>query len=176
MARQTPSRRITEAARQEYLSSFNMLCAFVDVCPESVWESRYFGFAYPVWVQVFHTAYFVDYWFRDDYRGKPTLSMAFDNRIPPEFEHEPDPALMITKAEMQAYLALISAKVIRFFNRLNDAKLGMEIAENTTNHTYMEVVCCQKRHVMYNVGYLNAVLRSLHLEESDWYAYNETDE
>ena len=28
---------------------------------------------------------------------------------------------------------------------------------------------------MYNVGYLNGILRSLDLNESDWYAYNEKE-
>ena len=172
---QTQPRAAAEAARNQFLSSFRMLRMFTDVCPDAVWEARFFGFSYPVWYQVYHTAYFVDFWFQEEYAAEPVLCMSFDERIPPEFEHEPDPGLLIPMAEMRAYLALLEEKTGRFFDRITDGMLGQEIPGNESNRTYLDVVCCQIRHVMYNVGYLNAILRSLGLEESDWYAYNEPE-
>ncbi|MFH1879502.1 MAG: DinB family protein [Bacillota bacterium] len=155
------------------MSTFQMLRTFVDVCPQAVWEPRFFGFPYPVWYQAYHAAYFIDYWLQDDYRGERALCMTFDSRIPPEFEHGIPPDLSISKAEMQEYITLLHAKAARFFDRLTDRMLGTEITENTINLTYLDVVCGQNRHVMYNIGYLNAILRSLNLEEADWYSYNE---
>ncbi|MDO5293460.1 MAG: hypothetical protein Q4F05_12005 [bacterium] len=35
------------------------------------------------------------------------------------------------------------------------------------------IIISQNRHVMYNIGYLNGILRSLHLKKSDWWSYNE---
>lgn len=176
MPGQTPCRRITEAAENQFVSSFQMLCHFVTVCPEAVWDSCFFGFPYPVWYQVYHTARAIDDWLQDDYQRERELCLSFDSRIPPEFEHPPDHSLKITQTEMRAYLALLSAKISRFYAKLHDEMLGTEITEHSVHFTYADVLLGQNRHVMYNVGYLNAVLRSLHLDESDWYSYNEADE
>ena len=171
-----PSRTAAEAARGQFNSTLHMLKTFVKVCPQFVWEGRYFGFSYPVWYQVFHAAYFIDYWFRDAYDGSEYRCMAFDEKLPPEFEHEVDESLLVSSEDMLLFMDKLAVKTARFFDQLDDAKLGADIVEGVANYTYADVVFCQIRHVMYNVGYLNGILRSLNLEESDWYAYNEKEE
>jgi len=168
-------RRAVESSRGQFSSTLKMLKTFVEVCPEEVWESCYFGFSYPVWYQVFHAAFFVDFWFRDNYDGSEYRSMVFDKRIPPEFEHEVDPELMVSREDMLIYLDKLDSKTERFFSNLHDGMLGESIVKGEENDTYADVILCQTRHVMYNVGYLNGILRSLDLPESDWYAYNEKE-
>lgn len=170
------SRRAAEAARGQFNSTLHMLKTFIEVCPQPVWENCYFGFSYPVWYQVFHVAYFIDYWFRDHYDGSEYRCMVFDERLPPEFEREVDAALMVSRKDMLLFVDRLAHKTARFFDDLDDAKLGGDIVESAANYTYADVVFAQIRHVMYNVGYLNGILRSLDLTESDWYAYNEKEE
>ena len=173
--RQLPPRRATESARQQFASTLHMLKNLVDVCPQHVWEGFFFGFEYPFWYQVFHAAFFIDFWFREDYSGGPWQTMAFDARIPPEFEHEVDPALMVSREDISSFLNMLTVKTSRFFDSLDDEKLGRNIVEGNGSYTYADVVFGQIRHVMYNIGYLNGILRSLCLPESDWYSYNEEE-
>ncbi len=168
-------RRAVESLRGQFASTLKMLKTFVELCPQTVWESCYFGFSYPVWYQVFHASFFIDFWFRDKYDGSEYRSMVFDARIPPEFEREVNPALMVSRETILDFLDKLAVKTDRFFDKLHDGMLGENIVKGNDSFTYADVVLGQTRHVMYNVGYLNGILRSLNLEESDWYAYNEKE-
>ena len=168
-------RRAVESAQGQFMSTLKMLKTFVEVCPQTVWESCYFGFPYPVWYQVFHASFFIDFWFRDKYDGSEYRCMVFDKSIPPEFEHELDPALVVSRENMLDFLDRLAVKLARFFDNLHDGMLGENIVKGDDSYTYEDVVLGQTRHVMYNVGYLNGILRSLNLNESDWYAYNEKE-
>ena len=169
-------RQAVESLRGRFASTLEMLKTFVEVCPLIVWESCYFGFSYPVWYQVFHASFFIDFWIRDAYDGGEYRSMVFDKRIPPEFEHEVDPTLMVSREDMLTFLDILQVKTDRFFDNLQDSMLGELIVKSDENFTYADVVVGQIRHVMYNVGYLNGILRSLDLPESDWYSYNEKED
>ncbi len=168
--------RAAESARYQFASTLHMLRGVVEVCPQTVWESCYFGFEYPFWYQVYHAAFFIDYWFRDAYDGSPWQSMDFDPRIAPEYEHLPPSDAVISRETMLVFLEKLRIKTERFFDGLTNEKLSRNIIPKNDSCTYADVVFCQIRHVMYNVGYLNGILRSLNLPESDWYAYNEKDE
>ncbi len=172
----TLPRRAVESLRGQFASTLKMLKTFVEVCPLKVWESCYFGFSYPVWYQVFHASFFIDFWFRDAYDGSEYRSMILDERIPPEFEHEVDPSLMVSREDILVFLNKLQIKTERFFDNLHDGMLGELIVKGNENYTYADVVLGQIRHVMYNIGYLNGILRSLDLPESDWYSYNEKEE
>lgn len=167
-------RTVTEAARNQFDSCYRMLKALVEVCPDDIWYS-YFHET-PFWYQVYHVAYFIDYWFRDDYKGDIVLTMHFDERIPPEFEHDIDPGLSISREETSEYLQKLHVKTVRIFDRLDDAILGQEALEGETHYTYTDIILSQVRHIMYNTGYLNGILREKGLSESDWWAYNEDEE
>lgn len=169
-------RRAAESARGQFASTLRMLQTLTQVCPEEVWQGYHFGFEYPFWYQVFHAAFFIDFWLRDAYDGSPWRSMEFDPRIPPEFEHEPPPDALISRDAMLAFLDRLKGKAERFFDALDDEKLARDIVPGKDGYTYADAVIGQIRHVMYNIGYLNGVLRSLNLPESDWYSYNEKEE
>ena len=171
-----PGRVAAEASRNQFASSFHMLKTFVDLCPDEVWDARFYGFQYPVWYQAYHVAFYVDYWFREDYGGGEFRSMVFDDRIPPEFEHEVPEGVFLSRQQMLEYLEAIGRKLDRFFDALTDGMLSQPILPGQDKFTYLDVLTGQHRHVMYNVGYLNGILRGLDLPESDWYSYNEDDE
>lgn len=165
-------RKAAEAARNQFDSCLKMLGTLTDVCPDSVWNTVYNDT--PFWYQVYHVVYFVDYWFRADYTTQEFKTMKFDERIPPEFEYDVDNTLVIPRTDMKEYLRRVSEKTTRIFDKLKDEDLSKEIGME--GYTYMDVIMAQTRHIMYNIGYLNGILRSLGLEESDWWAYNEHQE
>ena len=58
---------LVTAARGQLFSCYQMLETLVDVCPDEIWQTVYGEV--PFWYQVYHTAYFVDYWLREDRAG-----------------------------------------------------------------------------------------------------------
>ena len=163
--------RLVAAAREQFFSCYQMLETLVGVCPDEVWFCRYGDV--PFWYQVYHTIYFVDYWFRADYAAEDFLAMRFDERIPPEFEWEIPAGVSLSRAQMQDYLTHIREKLNRIFSDLSDEALSRQVFPNQENMTLLDVIFTQARHVMYNIGYCNGILRARNLEESDWYSYNE---
>ncbi len=162
-----------QAARCQFDSCYKMLTKLVEVCPGDVWYEFFSGV--PYWYQVYHVVYFIDYWFRDDYAKGDFMCVQYDKRIPPEFEHDVDNSFAVSKEDIKKYLEKIHIKTSRVFDSLTNAKLGDSILIED-NYTYLDVIMAQTRHIMYNIGYLNGILRSKGLEESDWWAYNEKEE
>ena len=162
------------AAQNQFFSSYQMLETLVDVCPDEVWYGVYNDVTF--WYQVYHVAYFIDYWFRAEGATAPSLCMAFDPRIPPEFEHDVPPDVSISRAEVREYLRRIRAKLTVLFASLDDAALARPVYDGTEEYTLLDILFGQSRHIMYNVGYCNGILRERNLEESDWYSYNEPAE
>lgn len=171
---QMDNTRLVTPAREQFFSCYQMLETLVDICPDEVWYGV-FG-EVPFWYQVYHTIYFVDYWFREDYAAKDFLVMRFDARIPPEFEWDIPEGVSLSRAEMKEYLGRIREKQNRIFSSLTDASLGRQVLPEQAHMTLLDVIFTQTRHIMYNVGYCNGILRERNLPESDWYAYNETEE
>ena len=159
-------------AQNQFFSSYQMLETLVDVCPDEVWYGVYNDV--PFWYQVYHVAYFVDYWFSAEGATSPSLCMAFDPRIPPEFERDVPKDVSISRAEIREYLRRIRAKLNALFAALDDAALTRPVFEGAEETTLLDVFFGQSRHIMYNVGYCNGILREHNLEESDWYSYNES--
>ena len=166
--------RLVAAAREQFFSCYQMLETLVDICPDEVWFACYDDV--PFWYQVYHTIYFVDYWFREDYAAADFLVMRFDPRIPPEFEWDIPAGVSLSRAQMQEYLARIREKLNRIFSALSDESLRRQVLPEQENMTLLDVIFTQARHVMYNIGYCNGILRAHDLPESDWYAYNESEE
>lgn len=162
------------AAQNQFFSSYKMLETLVDVCPDEVWYGVYNDV--PFWYQVYHVAYFVDYWFRAEDATSASFCMTFDPRIPPEFEHDVPPNVSISRAEIREYLRRIRAKLVVLFAALDDAALAHPVLEGTETYTLLDIFFGQTRHIMYNIGYCNGILRERNLEESDWYSYNEPAE
>ena len=159
--------------RDHFFSCYQMLEKLVEVCPDEVWIERYNGI--PFWYQVYHTVYFVDYWLREDKVGAGFPSMPLNPRIPLEFEQDVPEDVFISSEEMQNYLHLIREKLTRIFTKITDSDLSCPAFAQEPTVTLLDAIFSQTRHVMYNLGYCNGILRQQGLEEADWFAYNEPE-
>ena len=164
---------LTPILRDQFLSCYQMLETLVEVCPDEVWNRRYNDI--PFWYQVYHTVYFVDYWFRTDQDGADFPIMPLDSRIPPEFEHAVPEYISVSRDSMRLYLRLIREKLTRIFASMKESDLSLPAFEQEPEVTLLDAIFSQTRHIMYNVGYCNGILRQQGLEESDWFAYNEPE-
>ena len=159
--------------RDQFISSYQMLETLVEVCPEDVWYGVYNEV--PFWYQVYHTVYFVDYWFRTDQDGAGFPSMPLDTRIPPEFEREIPAGVSISRESIREYLRFIKEKLNLIFASIKESDLSLPAFAQEPEVTLLDAIISQTRHMMYNIGYCNGILRERNLTEADWYAYNEPD-
>lgn len=164
---------ITEALQNQFDSTFHMARVLVEICPEKIWAASFNGV--PFWQQVFHYVYFVDYWMRDSYDDSEWRTMIFDDAYTTDLYADNYEGLFISQNTMMEYLNAIQTKTTRIFNNLDDLKLSFSVYDNDSHYTYTDVILGQIRHIMYNIGYLNGILREQGFPESDWYAYNEPE-
>lgn len=167
------NRLITEALRNQFDSTFHMARILVKVCPEKIWAASYNEV--PFWQQVFHYVYFIDFWMREKYDDSEWRTMIFDDAYTTDLYADSYERLFISQAKMLGYLDAIQMKTTCLFDNLNDETLSTSVYGNNPQYTYANVIIGQIRHIMYNIGYLNGILRELGLPESDWYAYNEPE-
>jgi hypothetical protein len=170
----SPSLTLVNIARDQFFSCYQMLETLVELCPNDVWSGSFSGV--PFWYQVYHTAYFVDYWLREDGEEAIFPAMRFDPRIPPEFEWVLPDDVFISRDQMREYLHLIREKVERMFTSMMVASLLSPAFAQEPQTTRLDAIFPQTRHVMYNLGYCNGILRASDLAEADWFAYNETED
>ncbi len=166
-------RLITESLRNQFDSTLHMARVLVKVCPEKVWATSYNEV--PFWQQVFHYVYFIDFWMRERYDDSEWRTIIFDDAYTTDLYADSYDGLFIQQDKMLEYLDEIQAKTTRIFDNLDDEKLNVSVLNEDPKHTYTDVILGQIRHIMYNIGYLNGILRELGLPESDWYAYNEPE-
>ncbi len=167
------NRLITETLRSQFDSTFHMAQVLVKVCPEDIWAESYNEV--PFWQQVFHYVYYIDFWMREKHDDSEWRSMIFDDVYTTDLYAESYEGLYISQVKMLEYLDVIQKKSTYLFDNLNDEKLSTSVFGNNPQFTYADVIIGQIRHIMYNIGYLNGILRELGLPESDWYAYNEPE-
>ena len=164
---------LTPILRDQLISSYQMLETLVEVCPDDVWYGVFNDI--PFWYQVYHTVYFVDYWFRTDQEGAYFPSMTLDPRIPPEFEREIPAGLSISRESIREYLRFIKEKLNLIFASIKESDLTLPAFAQEPEVTLLDAIFSQTRHIMYNIGYCNGILRQRNLAEADWFAYNEPD-
>lgn len=166
-------RLITEALRNQFNSTFHMACVLVKICPKKIWAASYNGV--PFWQQVFHYVYFIDFWMRERYDCSEWRTMIFEDAYTTDLYADSYERLFISQGKMLEYLDAIQTKTTCIFDNLNDERLSASVYNNDSQYTYTDVILGQIRHIMYNIGYLNGILRELGLPESDWYSYNEPE-
>ena len=166
-------RLITEALRNQFDSTYHMARVLVKVCPKEIWETSYNGV--PFWQQVFHYVYYIDFWMRKKYDDSEWRTMIFDDAYTTDLYADSYEGLFIQQDIMLEYLDAIQVKTSGIFEDLDDEKLSLSVFGNEPQFTYTDVILGQIRHIMYNIGYLNGILRELGLPESDWYSYNEPE-
>ena len=166
-------RLITEALRNQFNSSLHMARVLVKGCPDALWAAPCHGV--PFWQQVFHYVYYIDFWMREKDDGSEWRAMIFDPAYTTDLYAESYEGLFLSRDEMLAYLDAIQRKTARIFDGLDDERLDVPAAGDDPHYSYADVIVGQVRHIMYNIGYLNGILREKGLPESDWYSYNEPE-
>lgn len=166
-------RLVTEAMRNQFDSTLHMANVLMKVCPDEIWSSSYHEV--PFWQQVFHYVYFIDFWMRERYDESEWRTKIFDDAYTTDLYEGSFEGLYISREEMLEYLEAIQAKTSHIFDSLDDEKLGCPVYGENPQYTYADVITGQIRHIMYNIGYLNGILRQLGMPESDWYSYNEPE-
>jgi hypothetical protein len=155
----------TPTLNAHLLACWKMLNKVIDVCPPDLWvSSDEFD---SIWKRVFHVLESIDYWL-DDF-SEYEFKELFGN-----FSAEMDIAnqTSLSKDEIAKYSKFIDAKINRFFNMMNDAKLS----EKSLKHpkaTYFDIILCQIRHIQINIGYCNEKFNRRGINSIDWIGYNE---
>jgi hypothetical protein len=145
-------------------------------CPADVWQDVFNEI--PFWYQVYHNRLLrVDYWFREDPAGTGFPSARFDPRIPGGVCIGRCQRVDIFPARrLRVYLRLIRQKLLRIFAAMIDGDLSQPAFGGRNRCDSAGRIFFAARHIMYNVGYCNGILRERDLEEADWFAYNEPEE
>jgi len=163
---------ISTSLKNQFESCMVMLQKLIDIMLPDMWQSDNNGI--PVWQQVYHVVYFIDNWFRYTYVRKQKDHFVGDFSLSPDLDKPLPESEVISQSDMNDYLKKIHCKTVAVFNNMTDEKLGKPIIDGgSKEYTHMDVTVGQIRHIMYNIGSLNRLLRDKGLPESDWYAYNE---
>ncbi len=141
--------------------SFAMLAKIIDTCPKSIWAQR--NIDPPMWQQVFHVLYGMDYWFS---KSKKDFS-------PPKFEPEVNPVLgetspdFLEQHDTLEYLNHVQIKAIEFIENLtaDDLIAPSSIYKKWTN---LDVILEQIRHLQHHIGYLNRIILKCRLDPVEW--------
>jgi len=161
--------------KRQFEISYQMLLEMVEACPEDLWTKINGGF--PFWQQLYHTAYWIDFWLREAYDGSEFRSMIFDGSISFELNREVKTfKSYLTKEQLKEYLMKIHLKTERIFEKLNDEMLMTPIIPGKDDYTYSDVILEQVRHIMYHVGHCNSILRSKGLPAVEWIAHDDKNQ
>ena len=148
-----------DIVKENYLALMKMLEQTIKLCTDELWSDNSINPQF--WQEVFHTLYFLDYYFNEDWNKRP-------NRF--EFSGNLDkiPATVISKEQLQAYLEEIKEKCINRLDNLSDADLEGESSHYWTGVTLSHHLIYNIRHSQHHVGKLNFILRSNGLEAAKW--------
>lgn len=149
------SRTLTTAAAVPFAHAWSLLEAYVNVCPDAVWEEKHGG--WPVWQQVLHAVTVLDFFTCGDKALLPAPA--------------PQEVLMLTaqgtekvdKAGLRTYMAAVKARVDAWLAALDDtalsvkddrlsAALGFEVGA-------VWVLVMLASHTQYHLGSCDAALR-----------------
>lgn len=156
--------------KRHFEPSFEMVSRLVSYCPDGVWCEP--ADKAPFWQHIYHTVYYIDFWFRDEYSGAEFRSMTFDKDV--AYDLGTKSGDILSKNELTAYLEKIAEKVERFFGRLTDETLLTPIAPQQDRELiYADTVLMQIRHIQYHVGHCNRLLRQYGSRTVGWIGYHE---
>ncbi len=160
------SRILVEMLERHFNPSYEMLVKVVDYCPEGIWLERLGGYTF--WHQVYHTLYYIDYRFRDEYESGFLQSMKFDSNITPELDR--DSPVSLSKEKIKEYMTRIKEKTGNFFERIDDNFLSERLVSDR-DFTYLDAILAQVRHIQYHVGHCDSIFRQNGIEAVDWLKY-----
>lgn len=162
--------------KRHFDPTFEMLSQIVTHCPDELWCSG--PPPPPVWQQLYHVMYYIDFWIRDDYEepsqgadqavGVPAANAGADARAPSQFlsmtfdkgvsfDLAKPSTDHLSREELSLYLERLRRKTEHFFESLRDDQLLQPVAAWTCFNRH-DVILSQVRHIQHHVGCCNAIL------------------
>ena len=151
------SRAIVAELESPYQRAWDLMCQFMDVCPDEIWAETNGG--WPVWQQVAHTVAVLNFFI---------LENDDDIIVPAPTEFgvlmlREQGQQMVSKEAMKAYGAAVKAAVDARVARLTDADLT-RIQERVSTKigrelSYGAVMVMLASHTTYHLGSCDAALR-----------------
>ena len=151
------SRAIVAELESPYQRAWDLMCKFMDVCPDEIWTKTNGG--WPVWQQVAHTVAVLNFFI---------LENDGDTIVPAPTEFgvlmlREQGQQMVSKEAMKAYGAAVKAAVDARVARLTDADLT-HIQERVSKKigrelTYGAIMVMLASHTTYHLGSCDAALR-----------------
>lgn len=152
------------SVKTQFTLAFQMLEELIDGDNKDIWDKKVGGYVY--FQQLLHTLMGTHFWFRDDHQ--PFKEPFQEYYYYPELEH--DPEQVMAKKELIIYKEEVKKIVNHYFDSKDDTWLAQS-AKVYPKLTNLEIIFMQIRHVMYHVGYANAVLKELKKETVKWIDY-----
>ena len=157
---------LNEILIRQFKPSFKMIENIIKSCSKSIWAQR--NIEPPIWQQVYHVLYGIDYWFSE-------TKEAF---VPPDFKSDVNSVLgeesqgFIEQEDMLGYLQYVEKKADNFIRSLDEKKVTSPSKLYTTS-TSLDVVLDQIRHFQHHLGYLIRVLLKCKIKPVEWEFYEE---
>lgn len=157
---------LNEILLRQFKPSFRMIENIINSCPKSLWAQR--NIDPPIWQQVYHALYGVDYWFSES-------KNAF---AAPKFNDDVNSVLgedskgFIAQDEMLEYLNFVANKVDKFIGSLEEGNVTTPSALYV-KWTNLDVIMEQVRHLQHHLGYLNRVLLKCKIKPVEWEFYED---
>lgn len=157
---------LNEILLRQFKPAFKMISKIVETCPKAIWAQR--NIDPPIWQQVYHVLYGIDYWF----------SETKESFVPPAFKKEVNSVLgeessgFIEQEDMVGYLKFVEEKAERFIIRISVNKVTSP-SRIYAKWTNLDVIMEQIRHLQHHLGYLNRVLLKCKIKPIEWEFYEE---
>lgn len=155
---------LNEIFVRQFRPAFKMIRKIIENCPKSIWAQR--NIDPPIWQQVYHVLYGIDYWFSSS-------KSAF---VPPSFSNDVNSVLgersegFIEQQDMMGYLKFVEKKADGFLSGLDESKV-VAPSEIYMKWTNLDVIFEQVRHLQHHLGYLNRVLLKCKIKPVEWEFY-----
>lgn len=135
---------------------YGLLNKFMDVCPDDIWAKKFDG--WPVWQQVCHTLYAVDFFTRPLEAPEETPLLGGE-----EASLSVCAKSTAERGEVRAYAAKTEERINAYIADLNDAKFAQSNAARTARMgmpiTRSGTLSLIAAHTLYHLGSCGAALR-----------------
>jgi NOL1/NOP2/fmu family ribosome biogenesis protein len=157
---------ILNMLKNQFFILVKMLEKIIDICPNDLWNSKKSGFIF--WQQLMHTFAGMKGWLREEKMEGIPFSEINGKKIYPEFEH--DPEIILTKEDVFNCFNEVKIMAEEWFFGKNDEwlKSPYKIYNKITN---FDMTIGQFKHIMYHIGYCEAIFRENGIETGEYIDY-----
>lgn len=148
-----------DICRENYLALIQMIEQAITLCPDKLWEDKTLQPQF--WQEVYHTIYYLDFYFGTNWRKKPERFECKENL-------GEVPEIILTKVDLKSYLKEVREKCLLFLKNLTTAELEGKNSYFWTGSTLSHRLIYNIRHSQHHVGKLNQILSKNGIEPAKW--------